>query len=135
MDPPPSDRLQLEINLLDSRAASDDAPQMRGQGHTILVVVREADLRAYITLSLTSIATFRVVESGMVTPWSDDADLLVVDASMMAHRDALTARTPVLFIADEPPERSPVLEGKKFDVLIQPFNAHRLIQSVTALLT
>jgi hypothetical protein len=140
-DQVPSDRLQLELALLgaDAIAPAEDPAQPSGERHTVLVAVAEDDMRDYIARCLRERPELRVVETTPRTTLLEavrhaSADLLVCDLSLIADSHALLGGTPLLLIGDELPDPFPASSESRTAVLLQPFNARRLVDAVLRLL-
>jgi hypothetical protein len=135
----PSDRLELEVALLAAaRAATPEAPARRSEARTVLLAVTDPELRTYVAECLHERADLRVLEIGSGDGVLDVArrtqvDLLIGDVSLVAL-DEVRPRMPVVLIGDELPDQLPVGAGNRIAVVLQPFNARRLLDAVDGLL-
>jgi DNA-binding NtrC family response regulator len=139
-----SDRTWLEVAILAS-ASESAAPDERAVrdpalvAATVLIVARDADMRAYIRdcLSATGLRLLeaRELASAPTTTGVNQPDLLIIDLSgqerSAARNDAdpltpsLYARAPRLLITDEP-HAAGDLSSETAALLPRPFNARRL---------
>ena len=134
---PASDRLQLEIALLAAEPSptADDTERAGDGGSAILLAVSDPDIRDYIRQCLRAQAELRIVESRSGDDPFDvarrlSARLLITDLPIVAT-DATRARgIPVLLTGAELPDHLPAGEGMRMTFLLQPFNAHRLLEAV-----
>jgi hypothetical protein len=127
-----SDRIWLEVSILASAASS--TPQREDEARdpalveaTVLIVARDADMRAYIRdcLSATGLRLFEASE--LASPSAANAghvDLLIIDLSGLEHGSKI-ARVPRVLISDEPHYAGHVA-SEIVAVLAKPFNARGL---------
>jgi hypothetical protein len=138
---PASDRLQLEVSLLAGATtrSEDSARAGEARRHYVLVAVGDPDLCSYVVQCLRERDDLRVEEVGAgESPFAlaerVNADLVIVNESMITGSDAARATTPLLVTGDEQPEHLPVGDGRCVAFLLQPFNSKRLLEFVERLL-
>lgn len=138
---PASARLQLEVLLLASETAPSEAivPTGRTIRRNVLVAVGDPDLRSYVAQCLRQREDLHVYEAGPgESPFGVaermDADLVIVDASLMATERATLSATPTLVTGAELPEQLPASAGRRIAFLLQPFNATRMLAAVERIL-
>ncbi len=146
-----SDRLQLEAALLSAATAlpAPAAPQPAaevGQCRTVLTLVRDAELRAYVETCLRERGVLWVLTAGTGES-ALDAVRRLRPALLVAERRALEGDAtslpaaerplpPVLLIAGEAEDAAAWLAWLRtpVEVLPLPFNARRLCEAVDRLL-
>jgi hypothetical protein len=135
----PSDRLELEVALLAApTAAPSEEPARRSEARTVLLAVTDPDLRTYVAECMHERADLSVVEIGSDEGVLDvvrrtHVDLLIGDMSVISQ-DEVRSRMPVVLIGDELPDQLPMGAGTRIAVVLQPFNARRLLDAVDGLL-
>jgi hypothetical protein len=125
---PASERLALEVALLaGTNPIPDTRSHVRAEGaYTVLVAVRDPDLRDYITRCLRACDDIHVHEITADVATRMRGDLLIADTSVVSD-------TPLLVIGDESP--GALLEGEGIRAFLsQPFNARRLLEMVARVL-
>jgi len=138
---PASDRLQLEIALLAAAPGptADDIERAGDGGSAILLAVSDTDIRDYIRQCLRAQAELRIVDGRSGDDPFDvarhlPAQLIITDRSLVAEDKTRARGIPVLLTGAELPDHLPVGDGIRMAFLLQPFNAHRLLEAVGHLL-
>jgi hypothetical protein len=143
-EPGASDRLRLEVDLLTTPEAHPPMAASRGAPglptRLVLVAVGEPELTTYVRRCLWEQPGLLSIEpepgeSLLVALRRLRPALLITEPAVIGERSA-APRTPVLLLVQEPGDAAEIgaATSSRLTVLVQPFNARRLLAAVASLL-